>query len=146
MLSEICQELRNWFNRNQPIIHGAFEIKNGKVVDTDFTSVIQTNQYFRIVGSVFNDGVYKYTNDLQLTDELFVGAIWLMAIPKEVIDLASEIAAWKTKYADVISSPYQSESFGGYSYSKASAASGSNASGPSWQSVFANQLNKWRKI
>lgn len=146
MLSELCQELRNWFDRGQPRIHGAFEIRDGKIVDSDFTDVIQNNQYFRIVGSVFNDGVYKYTNDLTLTDELFVGAVWLMAVPKEVVNLAEDIAAWQTKYADAVNTPYQSESFGGYSYSKASGGSGSGSSGPSWQSTFANQLNKWRKI
>ena len=145
MITELCHELKNWFDRGQPRIHGAFEISGGKIVDDDFTSQIQNNQYFRIIGSVFNDGVYKYTNDLQLTDEMFVGAIWLMAVPKEIIDLSKEIDDWIAKYGDTVNSPYQSESFGGYSYSKASGSSGSN-SGPTWQSTFAARLNKWRKI
>lgn len=144
MLSELCQELKNWFDRGQPRIYGAFTIENGKIIDSDFTDVIKTNQYFRIIGSVFNDGVYKYTGELQLVDELFVGSIWLMAVPKEIINLSSEIDAWVTKYGDSVNSPYQSESFGGYSYSKSSGGSGS--SNPSWQSVFASQLNRWRKI
>ena len=146
MLNEICQELRNWFDRGQPRLHGAFEISGGKIVDTDFTSIIQPNQYFRIIGSVFNDGVYKYTNELVLNDEIFVGSVWLMAIPKEVVDLASEISTWIEKNSDAITSPYQSESFGGYSYTKASAGSNSNSSGPTWQSIFASRLNMWRKI
>lgn len=146
MLNEICQELRNWFDRGQPRLHGAFEISGGKIADTDFTSIIQPNQYFRIIGSVFNDGVYKYTNELVLNDEIFVGSVWLMAIPKEVVDLASEISAWIEKNSDAITSPYQSESFGGYSYTKASAGSNSNSSGPTWQSIFASRLNMWRKI
>ena len=146
MLSELCQELKNWFDRGQPRLHGSFEISDGKIVDSDFTDVIKDNQYFRIAGSVFNDGVYKYTNDLVLEDELFVGSIGLMAIPKEVIALSDEIDAWVEKYGESVSSPYSSESFGGYSYSKASAGSNSNASNPSWQSVFASKLNLWRKI
>lgn len=145
MLSELCQELKNWFDRGQPRIYGAFEISDGKITDSAFTDVIQTNQYFRIVGSVFNDGVYQYTEELNLDNELFVGAIWLMAVPKEVINLASDIQSWVDKYGDAVNSPYQSESFGGYSYSKSSGGS-SGSSNPSWQSVFANQLNKWRKI
>ena len=145
MLSELCQELKNWFDRDQPRVYGVFEIENGKIIDEDFTSIIHDNQYFRIIGSIFNDGVYKYTDDLALEDEMFVGAIWLLAIPKEIVALSDEIDAWVSKYSDTINSPYSSESFGGYSYSKAS-GSGSNASGPSWQSTFANQLNKWRKI
>ena len=146
MLSNLCQELRNWFDRGQPRIHGAFEIQDGKIVDTAFTDVIQTNQYFRIVGSVFNDGVYKYTNDLALTDELFVGSVWLMAVPKAVIDLSAEIDDWISKYGDSANSPYSSESFGGYSYSKSSGSASGGSSNPTWQSVFASQLNKWRKI
>ena len=145
MLSELCQELRNWFDRGQPRIHGAFEIRDGKIVDSDFTDVIQNNQYFRIVGSVFNDGVYKYTNDLTLTDELFVGAVWLMAVPKEVITLSDEIDAWVEKYGDTIDSPYLSESFGGYSYTKKGAGNDSSDAS-SWQSVFSSKLNMWRKI
>ena len=98
------------------------------------------------MGSVFNDGVYQNTDLLELTDETFTGAIWLMAIPKYVIDLASEISEWITKYNDTISSPFQSESFGGYSYTKANGGSDSGSSVPTWQSVFTSQLNVWRKI
>lgn len=144
MLSEICQELKNWFDRNQPKFHGDFEISDGKITDEAFTAAIQNNQYFRIIGSVFNDGIYKYTDDLELTDESFSGSIWFMAIPKEVIALSAEITEWLTKYGESINSPYQSESFGGYSYNKASG--GSNSSAPSWQSTFASKLNLWRKI
>ena len=86
------------------------------------------------------------TEKLNLTDELFVGSVWLMAVPKEVIDLDNEIQAWITKYGETVNSPYQSESFGGYSYSKSSGGSPGGSSGPTWQSTFANQLNKWRKI
>jgi len=144
MLSEICQELKNWFDRNQPKFHGDFEISDGKITDEAFIVAIQNNQYFRIIGSIFNDGVYKYTDDLELTDESFSGSIWFMAIPKEVIALSTEITEWLTKYGESINSPYQSESFGGYSYNKSSG--GSDSSAPSWQSTFASKLNLWRKI
>ena len=150
MISELCRELRNWFDRDQPHLHGAFEIKNGTIQDEDFTDIIKTNQYFRITGSIFNDGVYKYTNELQLTDELFVGSVNLMAIPTEVLSLSAEIDAWKDKYLGLDSeamSPFNSESFGGYSYSKSDAGnSGSGFGSSSWQGVFASRLNKWRKI
>lgn len=144
MLSSVCQELKNWFDRDQPKIKGIFEISNGRIIKPEFIQVIQNNQYFRIIGSVFNDGVYQYTPELELTDEIFTGAIWLMAVPKEVIDLSNEIDTWVETNRDVINSPYQSESFGGYSYSKAT--SGANGGNVSWQSTFASQLNRWRKI
>lgn len=145
MLSELCQELKNWFDRDQPRIHGAFEIAEGKIVDQDFIDVIQDNQYFRIIGSVFNDGVYQYTNDLNLTDEIFIGSVWLMAIPKEVIALSEDIDKWLTENSEVMLSPYSSESFGGYSYTKRGSGNDSSDAS-SWQSVFASRLNMWRKI
>lgn len=149
MLSELCQELKNWFDRGQPRIHGAFEISGGKIIDTDFTDVIKPNQYFRIIGSVFNDGVYKYTDDLMLTDELFVGSVWLMAIPKEVIALSDEIDSWQAKYGAADStamSPFNSESFGGYSYSKSTGGSSNGSNANTWQAAFSSRLNMWRKI
>ena len=150
MLSDLCQELKNWFDRGQPRIHGKFEISDGKIITTGFTDVIQTNQYFRIIGSVFNDGVYQYTDELVLIDETFDGAIWLMAIPKAVLDLNQDIDDWITKYCGADSeamSPFSSESFGGYSYSKSGSGGGSsNNLGASWQDIFASRLNMWRKI
>ena len=144
MLSELCKELKNWFDNGQPKIHELIEIRDGRIINDNFIRLIQDDQYFRIIGSVFNDGVYKNDEELMLADETFIGGIWLMAIPKDVIKLASDIDAWIDKYSEAVNSPFQSESFGGYSYSKASGSSGS--SNPTWQSVFATQLNKWRKI
>ena len=48
----------------------------------------------------------------------------------------------------MVSSPYASESFGGYAYTKASAGQGSADSGGgiSWRTPFASELNKWRKL
>lgn len=143
MLNEICRELRNWFDREKPKMYGRFTIVSGKITDSTFLAVVQENQYFRIVGSVFNDGIYKYDNELNLEDETFDGAIWLLAIPQEIIDLDAEVTAWIAKYGDAVSTPYNSESFGGYSYSKANSASGAATS---WQSAFAEKLNLWRKI
>lgn len=150
MLSELCHELKNWFEKSTII--GKFEVKDGVVsVYNDTEVIMQKNQYFRIVGSVFNDGVWKYTDEpiADLADEVFDGAVWLLAIPREVVSLSNDIDAWKTKYmsADSVAmSPFTSESFGGYSYSKSSGGDSAGAGGVSWQSAFKSQLNKWRKI
>ena len=147
MLSELCKELNNWFNYNQPKYFGDFVIDDGELLtECD----LQDGQYYRIVGSLFNDGVHQHPAD-DLTDEMFSGALWAMAIPSEVIALADEIDAWKAKYQSLDSpsmSPFDSESFGGYSYSKSSGRSSSgnvDLSG-TWQGVFADRLNHWRKI
>ena len=135
-LTTLCKELNNWFETKKRF--GKFKVEDGTIV----VPSLQDGQYFRIAGSVFNDGVYKYpVSDLK--DEVFDGAIWEMAVPKEIEDLAEEISSWITSNADVLNSPYQSESFGGYSYSKASGTDGGTIS---WQSNFSSQLNKWRKI
>jgi hypothetical protein len=67
-----------------------------------------------------------------------------MRIPKAVLDLNKDIDDWVTANAGAINSPYQSESFGGYSYTKASGNTSSGLIG--WQSQFADRLNRWRKI
>lgn len=145
MLTELCKEINNWFECAK--FFGRFTITDG-VITGNFS--LQENQYFRIVGSVFNDGVYQYPAT-GLIDETFDGAIWAMAVPKEVIALAEDIKNWSDKYLGVDSaamSPFNSESFGGYSYSKSSGSSSSgnvDLSG-TWQGAFADRLNHWRKI
>ena len=90
--------------------------------------------------SVFNDGLHQYPV-ADLTDETFTGSVWALAVPKAVIELAEEIDAWQTKNGDP--GPFTSESFGGYSYSKATNASGMAVG---WQDVFKSRLNDWRRI
>lgn len=146
MLAELCKELNNWdFQKRAEKYIGTFEISGGQLT----FDKLQEGQYFRIVGSVFNDGIYTYPATT-LRDETFEGAIWAMAIPDEVIALADEIEAWVGKYQGVDSinmSPYNSESFGGYSYSKSGGGSGSGSDGAgTWQSAFSKRLAKWRKL
>ena len=141
-LTELCAELRNWFERNR--IFGEFTISEGSISVPE--GFLQEGQYYRIINSVFNDGVHQYPSS-DLTDEAFDGAVWAMAVPPTVIALLDDITAWEAENSDVITSPYSSESFGGYSYSKAT-GSGTDGSGNSadYRTVFANRLNKWRKI
>lgn len=142
MLNEICAETHNYFCEPKNIKHGKWTIKDGSIEPLDFLS---DGQYFRIVGSVFNDGVYKYP-DLALIDETFEGQIWPMNVPQAVLKLADEIKDWLNS-ADVqaaINSPYQSESFGGYSYSKMIGTR--NATATCWQDQFAARLKPYRKL
>ena len=143
MLTELCQELHNWFEREKR--SGSFRIVDG-MLEADF---LRPGQYFRVMGSIFNDGVHQYGNDY-LNDEDFTGSVWSLAIPEAVIKLAEDITAWRAKYEAPDSSamsPYMSESFGGYSYSKGSAISGTGTGGAtSWRTSFASRMNAWRKI
>lgn len=150
MLTAICQYLKNWFNRkpdgsSYPKYCGTFVIENGELV----TDKLVNGQYYRVMGSLFNDGVHKFGHDT-LTDETFDGAVWSLGIPPEVVLLATDIAQWQAKYGSVDSeamSPFASESFGGYSYSKSGGGmSGSESDAGTWQGAFAQRLAPWRKI
>lgn len=137
MLTELCAELRNYFVVE--IHEGRFTINGGEIAPLDF---IQENQYFRIVGSVFNDGVYQYTADLKLTDEIFSGSVWAMAVPPTLIALAEDIKKYNES-DEAKPSAYTSESFGGYSYSK---ATDENGAPMGWKKVFASRLKPFRRI
>ncbi len=140
-LTAICDYLNNYFWRQK--IEGKFTISNGLINATG----LQNGQYFRVIGSTFNDGVHKYPTDV-LQDEEFTGAVWSMAVPATVIDLAKDINDWITLYGGVSSpamSPYTSESFGNYSYSKGS-KSGGSGSADGWQNAFANRLAPYRRL
>lgn len=140
MLEQVLSEIHNWFQVD--IRHGTYTIQDGGIA----LPFLRDGQYFRIVGSVFNDGLHQYGPAMELLqDETFTGAVWALAVPKAVVELAREISAWQKKYGAVIESPYTSENFGGYSYSKASGAGDSTGSG-SWQAAFRAQLNPYRKL
>ena len=138
MLTEICAELRNWFVVPDGVHIGTYTISGGSIAPLDF---LQDGQYFRIIGSVFNDGVHQYPAT-SLTDEVFDGAVWPMAVPPAVIDLAAEIEEYNKPAGK--SSVYTSESYpNGYSYTRATDASGVPLS---WQKAFSSRLSKWRKL
>lgn len=134
MIDEICASLHNYFAVD--IVPGEYTVNDGEIT----LPFLAAGQFFRVVGSVFCDGVYRCGDKLP-ADETFDGAIWALAIPPALEAIAAEIEEWKAKNADVLASPYQSESFGGYSYSK-----GTGSDSASWQGAFAARLNRWRKI
>jgi hypothetical protein len=136
MLNHVLAYLRNYFTVGYE--SGTFEVKNGSI-DLPF---LQTGQYFRISGSVFNDGVHQYPAD-GLKNEVFRGTVYALAIPQSLLDLVTEIEKWQEDNGYKASRPYHSESFGGYTYTLKSDA---NGFGASWQNAFANRLNIWRKI
>ena len=139
MLEQVLMHLRNWFLVPGGIHEGTYTIEDGGIA----LPFLANGQYFRIFGSVFNDGLHQYpASDLKA--ETFEGTVWALAVPQAVIDLATEIEAWQKKNGDASVSPYQSESFGGYSYSKATDSASGGA--VTWQSAFSSRLNAWRKL
>lgn len=137
-LEVICKELKNWFTKDEDKNFDTFTISGGIISPSDF---LLPNQYFRIVGSVFNDGVYQFkdanTAIEGLTDETITdGAVWTMSIPKSVIEGLTTLNQWIDANKETLDSPYTSESFGGYSYSK---STGGNNATESKGNVTLNQ-------
>lgn len=139
-LTDICEELHNWFTPHGGIYTGTFTVEDGSIA----LPFLKTRQYFRIRGSALNDGVYRYPV-FDLADETFDGEIWAMSVPLAVVGIADEIAEYMTKVeADSnFYSPYTSESFGGYSNTRATTSSGAPLT---WREAFKSRLNRWRKL
>lgn len=142
MIGQVCAEVKNYFIQKDVDIHASnYTVTNGQIGPVPF---LKDGQYYRIVGSALNDGVYKHgVDDQTLQDEEFFGSVWSMRVPKDFIALCAEIEAWQTANAKALSGPYQSESFAGYSYSKGTSA---NGGAWTWQDQFRNKLNAYRKL
>lgn len=149
MLTEVCHFIHNYFVRENWA--GTFKIEGGTIDGLD--AMVKNGQRFRIIGSALNDGIYTKTADgiysddatdaVTLQDEEFSGALVAMGVPADVLALVQDIKAWVEKNADTLDGPYTSESFGGYSYTKATGANGGILG---WQDVFKSRLNAYRKI
>ena len=135
-LTNLCAEIRNYFETQKRF--GTFTISGGSISPSNF---LQSGQYYRIVGSVFNDGVHRHPAH-DLTDETFDGAVWAMAVPPAVVELLQKIQEFEAADANSPTA-YTSESFGGYSYTKATDENGLPVG---WKNVFKNELNRWRKL
>ena len=148
MIGEICATIKNYFTHDADKHIGDFVISEGTISPVvDFPT-----NYIRIVGSRLNDGVHKVSDLVEhpLQDEEFHGAIWVMSPPNDFLALVSEIESWQEMNGgtnSALMSPFTSESFGGYSYSKGSGSGASGASSiPTWQSMYASRLKMYRRI
>lgn len=139
MLEAILNSLHNWFLIPGAARCGTFEVAFG-TLDIDF---LQYDQYYRIEGSVFNDGLHRHPGaDMQ--DEVFTGTVYPMAVPRAVVKLAHEIEEWCEKNPET---DKVSESFGGYSYTRGSTAQAGTSAGVSrWETAFAGRLREWKKV
>lgn len=136
MLEQLLTYLHNWF-RVQDAVDGkhpgTYTVENDSIV----LPFLQDGQYFRIIGSIFNDGLYVYgsetiadedRNEVQLHDETFNGSVWaLYTMPKDVFQGAKDLQTIYDKTVELVGNVsidgFTSESFAGvYSYSKDMAA------------------------
>ena len=163
-IEQICAETHNYFDTDRII--DTYEIENG-IISLPF---LVEGQFFRIVGSKFNDGVYVYTstgivrsaswNDV-LKDNpnwaALTGVEWGKLEHQELIDETFRGGIWPMRMPRAVvelakeiadynasdaakASPFTSESISGH-YSYSKA----NVTDSAWQKVFAAKLNRYRK-
>ena len=89
MIEEGLKHLNNWFLIEGGIHTGTFVVNDSGIA----LPFLQDGQYFRELGSVFNDGLHQYPAT-DMTNETFDGAVWALEITKTVISLAEEISTW----------------------------------------------------
>lgn len=145
MLTEICQYLHNYFEYEK---HFGLISIIGDVVFCDGEEIeMDEGQYFALFREKFAIGVYQYGDEL--TDKTFTGSVWLMDIPDAILKANKWAEQWMEKNGGVDSaanSPFQSESFGGYSYSKGNNSNGKAGVGIFDQASFVGMLAPYRKL
>ena len=156
MLQEIMEYLHNHF---APICARAvkYTISDG-VISPDFGA--EDGDRFWICNSRRNDGVYTWHADgvtddddkeaVGLQDETFAGTIRVCSVPPALLTLSEEISQWVENFSAQLTSPIQSESFNGYSYTMKTGGSGGSAGGTgngqlTWRDIYGARLECWRK-
>ena len=169
MLTEICQYLHNYFDYERHVgeitivagedglypsngLHPSENLHpqssvSAKVFCNGVEIEIGDGQYFALFRQRIPLGVFQLS---ELTEnKTFAGSVWLMDVPKAIKSADEWAETWKTKNmaaGSEANSVYQSESFGGYSYSK-----GNNSKGKVGASIFDNaqfaaMLAPYRKL
>ena len=163
-IDTICGETHNYFEESKVI--NDYTIENGRIS----LPFLIDGQFFRIVGSHFNDGVYVYTDGYIISDASWNNVLednidwssisddtWGDLKHAELIDETFHGAIWPMCVPRAFiqlskeieeynnsdagkASPYLSENISGH-YSYTKA----NASDSAWQKVFADKLRRYKK-
>lgn len=167
MLEQALNYLNNWFAYEPETYRGRCSITDGVLA---CGLALRDGAYYHILGSRFHDGLYQHlvpAEDVDDADELvfasdeeeaepeeepigndvdevFFGSVSLCALPSSFLDLIGEMEEWQTKYGEAVNGPYQSESFGGYSYSKSSGAATESGTATVW-TQFAEALAPYKR-
>lgn len=130
-IAAVMRHVRNFFERG--CIEGEFTVSGGVLTPAPRAP------YVAIEGSAFNDGVYRIDELKKDQDETFIGRVWCLHPPEDFVSLCKEIATFDEKNP---AGSMQSETFGEYSYNRATA----NGNVQGWQMAFAQQLIPYRRM
>lgn len=137
-LGAVMAYCRNYFERG--FVEGDFTIADGRI-SPDVKTL-----YVYISGSAYHDGVYRLIDGMIaepqacMPDESFHGRVWMLHPPSAFMELFCNIEQYDQKNPV---GALQSESFGEYSYTRASTNQG-GAHG--WQGAFAGQLARYMRM
>ena len=141
-MNKILRYLNNYFYKFGE--KGLIKIEENKI---QVNGKYLVGQYIKLEGSTMNDTVLKVISvvDNQITvtgayNEEFEGVIYSLAVPRDLIELEEKIKEFEATNKP---SNLNAESFGGYSYSKASNGKGGVAS---WKDIFFDDLKPYRKL
>lgn len=154
-LEQVLAHIHNWFTR-ETLSLSECEVVDGQL-PASVAEAVPAGTWYRIQGSYLNDGLHlRGAEDEGLNDESFSGTLSVLAVPRALLAVVDEISDWVAANAEARSkaaaSPYQSESFGGYTYSmRPDLTGGSSSSSGSggltgWQAAFKSDLNPYRRL
>lgn len=141
MLGAVLACINNRFEAEP--VRGLWSVSAGELVPASGQELpLADGQWCDVAGSALNDGLHQAGAGGLLDDE-FEGTVTPLRVPRELLDLVSEIEAWQAAQG-AMGGPYASESFGGYSYSRAT----DPATGlpMTWEAAFRTRLSRWRKL
>lgn len=166
-IEAMCAECHNYHETDR--VRGHYVIKNGDIS----LPFLCENQFFRIVGSKFNDGVYIYSYNAliirsQTWQEVFDGnenwgtlidkdIKWRDLVEHELVDEEFDGEVWPMNMpraflslSKEISTYIESgaDKVSGYTSESFGGYSYSKSSSESnaWENAFASKLKRWRKL
>lgn len=141
-VGQVMRSINNFFESGYRAT--TYSITGGAIGPNDLLS---PGMWIAIEGSAFHDGVYQLGAGGVLTgappqavDETFYGKVWFLRPPSGFLSLCETIAEFDEKTPV---GGYQSESFGQYSYSR---ATDKNGAALTWESVYNQQLAPYRRM
>lgn len=131
-IAAVMRRVRNFFERES--IEGSFTITGGVL------EPMLDAPYIAISGSAWHDGVFPYGElPEDRPDETFDGNVWGLHPPLDFLMLCEQIAEYEAKNPV---GAYQSESFAGYSYTRATISGACIG----WEAAFGMQLAPYRRM
>lgn len=173
MLEQVLSYLNNWFVRYAYTGDVTVGEDGAVLAPSEAAAILQPGRWYRILDSDFHDGVYQVPEEQagepeeepeeeeeekaetaeeeneieepeEIKSETFPCTLWVLGVPSSLLTILAEMEDWQTKYGGIMNSPYQSESFGGYSYSKSGSSSSAGGTATVW-TQFADALAPYKR-